>query len=130
MQGLSEESGRGSGLLLAEPGTAVTSLRPHTASCRLSAAGRQARAHTGVRPLPFRALTRTVGVRSRQTGKDPLAQAELALRAALHGQVSSPSGPSRGRSHGHTVSLKWPAGAGGIKGAYTDVQVYPTHATN
>ncbi|MGO4463033.1 DUF4232 domain-containing protein [Streptomyces sp. M-16] len=30
----------------------------------------------------------------------------------------------------HTVSLKWPAGAGGIKGAYTDVQVYPTHTTN
>ncbi|MFG3285489.1 DUF4232 domain-containing protein [Streptomyces sp. NPDC048111] len=27
----------------------------------------------------------------------------------------------------HTVSLKWPAGAGAIKGAYTDVQVYPTH---
>ncbi|MCX5165170.1 DUF4232 domain-containing protein [Streptomyces sp. NBC_00264] len=30
----------------------------------------------------------------------------------------------------HTVSLKWPAGAGGIKGAYTDVEVYPTHTTN
>lgn len=30
----------------------------------------------------------------------------------------------------HTVSLKWPAGAGEIKGAYTDVQVYPTHTTN
>ncbi|MFD7835232.1 DUF4232 domain-containing protein [Streptomyces sp. NPDC059761] len=30
----------------------------------------------------------------------------------------------------HTLSLKWPAGAGGIKGAYTDVQVYPTHTTN
>ncbi|MFD7498205.1 DUF4232 domain-containing protein [Streptomyces sp. NPDC059832] len=30
----------------------------------------------------------------------------------------------------HTVSLKWPAGAGDIKGAYTDVQVYPTHTTN
>ncbi|MFF2508248.1 DUF4232 domain-containing protein [Streptomyces sp. NPDC058067] len=29
----------------------------------------------------------------------------------------------------HTVSLKWPAGAGEIKGAYTDVQVYPTHTT-
>ncbi|WP_432182491.1 DUF4232 domain-containing protein [Streptomyces sp. NBC_00063] len=29
----------------------------------------------------------------------------------------------------HTVSLKWPAGAGDIKGAYTDVQVYPTHTT-
>ncbi|NBE52901.1 DUF4232 domain-containing protein [Streptomyces boluensis] len=27
----------------------------------------------------------------------------------------------------HTVSLKWPAGAGEIKGAYTDVEVYPTH---
>ncbi|MCX4681927.1 DUF4232 domain-containing protein [Streptomyces sp. NBC_01433] len=27
----------------------------------------------------------------------------------------------------HTVSLKWPAGAGDIKGAYTDVEVYPTH---
>ncbi|MFI5982416.1 DUF4232 domain-containing protein [Streptomyces sp. NPDC051555] len=30
----------------------------------------------------------------------------------------------------HSVSLKWPAGAAGIKGAYTDVQVYPTHTTN
>ncbi|MFD7919073.1 DUF4232 domain-containing protein [Streptomyces sp. NPDC059740] len=29
----------------------------------------------------------------------------------------------------HTVDLKWPAGAGDIKGAYTDVQVYPTHST-
>ena len=29
----------------------------------------------------------------------------------------------------HTVSLRWPAGAGEIKGAYTDVQVYPTHTT-
>ncbi|MFI0976049.1 DUF4232 domain-containing protein [Streptomyces sp. NPDC021093] len=29
----------------------------------------------------------------------------------------------------HTVSLNWPAGAGEIKGAYTDVQVYPTHTT-
>ncbi|MFF8915360.1 DUF4232 domain-containing protein [Streptomyces sp. NPDC015032] len=29
----------------------------------------------------------------------------------------------------HTVSLKWPAGAGDIKGAYTDVEVYPTHTT-
>ncbi|WP_256260238.1 hypothetical protein OH786_34140 [Streptomyces atratus] len=26
-------------------------------------------------------------------------------------------------------SLKWPAGAGEIKGAYTDVEVYPTHTT-
>ncbi|MFD9605263.1 DUF4232 domain-containing protein [Streptomyces sp. NPDC059970] len=30
----------------------------------------------------------------------------------------------------HTVNLKWPAGAGDIKGAYTDVEVYPTHTTN
>ncbi|MFC9621313.1 DUF4232 domain-containing protein [Streptomyces sp. NPDC056930] len=30
----------------------------------------------------------------------------------------------------HTVNLKWPAGAGEIKGAYTDVEVYPTHTTN
>ncbi|GAA1154136.1 hypothetical protein GCM10009654_07090 [Streptomyces hebeiensis] len=29
----------------------------------------------------------------------------------------------------NTVSLEWPAGAGDIKGAYTDVQVYPTHTT-
>ncbi|MFC9930088.1 DUF4232 domain-containing protein [Streptomyces sp. NPDC127190] len=29
----------------------------------------------------------------------------------------------------HTVTLKWPAGAGQIKGAYTDVEVYPTHTT-
>ncbi|MFJ9683917.1 DUF4232 domain-containing protein [Streptomyces sp. NPDC101194] len=29
----------------------------------------------------------------------------------------------------HTVNLKWPAGAGAIKGAYTDVEVYPTHTT-
>ncbi|MFK8905972.1 DUF4232 domain-containing protein [Streptomyces sp. YS-3] len=29
----------------------------------------------------------------------------------------------------HTITLKWPAGAGKIKGAYTDVQVYPTHTT-
>ncbi|MEU6550389.1 DUF4232 domain-containing protein [Streptomyces sp. NPDC046915] len=29
----------------------------------------------------------------------------------------------------HTVSLDWPKGAGAIKGAYTDVQVYPTHTT-
>ncbi|MET7931216.1 DUF4232 domain-containing protein [Streptomyces sp. NPDC005349] len=29
----------------------------------------------------------------------------------------------------HTVSLRWPEGAGEIKGAYTDVQVYPTHTT-
>ncbi|MFB7511357.1 DUF4232 domain-containing protein, partial [Streptomyces broussonetiae] len=29
----------------------------------------------------------------------------------------------------HTVSLRWPAGAGAIKGAYTDVEVYPTHTT-
>ncbi|WP_394437088.1 DUF4232 domain-containing protein [Streptomyces sp. SGAir0957] len=29
----------------------------------------------------------------------------------------------------HTVTLKWPADAGDIRGAYTDVQVYPTHTT-
>ncbi|MFD0070813.1 hypothetical protein ACFVJ9_59610, partial [Streptomyces sp. NPDC127574] len=29
----------------------------------------------------------------------------------------------------HTSSLDWPAAAGQIKGAYTDVQVYPTHTT-
>ncbi|GAA2345475.1 DUF4232 domain-containing protein [Streptomyces kunmingensis] len=29
----------------------------------------------------------------------------------------------------HTVTLDWPAAAGDIKGAYTDVQVYPTHTT-
>ncbi|MEU6989187.1 DUF4232 domain-containing protein [Streptomyces sp. NPDC046465] len=29
----------------------------------------------------------------------------------------------------HSVSLEWPASAGQIKGAYTDVQVYPTHTT-
>ncbi|MFF0161766.1 DUF4232 domain-containing protein [Streptomyces sp. NPDC005263] len=29
----------------------------------------------------------------------------------------------------HTVTLKWPAAAGAIKGAYTDVEVYPTHTT-
>ncbi|MEU3532061.1 DUF4232 domain-containing protein [Streptomyces murinus] len=29
----------------------------------------------------------------------------------------------------HTVTLKWPTGAGAIRGAYTDVQVYPTHTT-
>ncbi|MCX4851210.1 DUF4232 domain-containing protein [Streptomyces sp. NBC_00893] len=29
----------------------------------------------------------------------------------------------------HTVTLEWPAGAGEIKGAYTDVEVYPTHTT-
>ncbi|PKV83226.1 DUF4232 domain-containing protein [Streptomyces sp. TLI_146] len=29
----------------------------------------------------------------------------------------------------HTVSLKWPTRAGKIKGAYTDVEVYPTHTT-
>ncbi|MFJ9180027.1 DUF4232 domain-containing protein [Streptomyces sp. NPDC102360] len=29
----------------------------------------------------------------------------------------------------HSVTLDWPAGAGDIKGAYTDVQVYPTHTT-
>ncbi|MFK4067568.1 DUF4232 domain-containing protein [Streptomyces sp. NPDC029674] len=29
----------------------------------------------------------------------------------------------------HSVTLKWPADAGDIKGAYTDVQVYPTHTT-
>ncbi|QKW25907.1 DUF4232 domain-containing protein [Streptomyces seoulensis] len=27
----------------------------------------------------------------------------------------------------HTVSLAWPTGAGKVKGAYTDVEVYPTH---
>jgi hypothetical protein len=32
-------------------------------------------------------------------------------------------------SETHTVTLDWPAGAGDIKGAYTDVQVYPTHTT-
>ncbi|MEU1117444.1 MULTISPECIES: DUF4232 domain-containing protein [unclassified Streptomyces] len=30
----------------------------------------------------------------------------------------------------HSVTLKWPEGAGAIKGAYTDVEVYPTHTTN
>ncbi|MFE4855619.1 DUF4232 domain-containing protein [Streptomyces sp. NPDC056670] len=30
----------------------------------------------------------------------------------------------------HTLSLDWPSGAPGIKGAYTDVQVYPTHTTD
>ncbi|MEL5959160.1 DUF4232 domain-containing protein [Streptomyces sp. CLV115] len=30
----------------------------------------------------------------------------------------------------HTVTLKWPAGAGEIEGAYTDVEVYPTHTTD
>ncbi|MEU8953410.1 DUF4232 domain-containing protein [Streptomyces sp. NPDC048518] len=30
----------------------------------------------------------------------------------------------------HSVTLKWPEGAGAIKGAYTDVEVYPTHNTN
>lgn len=29
----------------------------------------------------------------------------------------------------HSVNLQWPEGAGDIKGAYTDVQVYPTHTT-
>ncbi|WP_327296855.1 MULTISPECIES: DUF4232 domain-containing protein [unclassified Streptomyces] len=29
----------------------------------------------------------------------------------------------------HTVTLNWPEGAGAIKGAYTDVEVYPTHTT-
>ncbi|QKW07517.1 DUF4232 domain-containing protein [Streptomyces sp. NA04227] len=29
----------------------------------------------------------------------------------------------------HSVTLEWPAGAGDIKGAYTDVEVYPTHTT-
>ncbi|OKI41247.1 DUF4232 domain-containing protein [Streptomyces sp. TSRI0281] len=29
----------------------------------------------------------------------------------------------------HTVTLNWPTGAGDIKGAYTDVEVYPTHTT-
>ncbi|ARX89385.1 hypothetical protein SMD44_08872 [Streptomyces alboflavus] len=30
----------------------------------------------------------------------------------------------------HSVPLAWPEGAGAIKGAYTDVQVYPTHTTD
>ncbi|WP_328333040.1 MULTISPECIES: DUF4232 domain-containing protein [unclassified Streptomyces] len=30
----------------------------------------------------------------------------------------------------HTVTLNWPTGASDIKGAYTDVQVYPTHTVN
>ncbi|MFD0416635.1 DUF4232 domain-containing protein [Streptomyces sp. NPDC127108] len=30
----------------------------------------------------------------------------------------------------HSVTLDWPANAGAIKGAYTDVQVYPTHTTD
>ncbi|ATL29227.1 DUF4232 domain-containing protein [Streptomyces formicae] len=30
----------------------------------------------------------------------------------------------------HSVTLDWPSAAGAIKGAYTDVQVYPTHTTN
>ncbi|MEU6846598.1 DUF4232 domain-containing protein [Streptomyces sp. NPDC046716] len=30
----------------------------------------------------------------------------------------------------HSVTLNWPAGAPGIKGAYTDVQLYPTHNAN
>ncbi|MET8747713.1 DUF4232 domain-containing protein [Streptomyces sp. NPDC004728] len=29
----------------------------------------------------------------------------------------------------HIVTLEWPARAGDIKGAYTDVEVYPTHTT-
>ncbi|MEV0255259.1 DUF4232 domain-containing protein [Streptomyces sp. NPDC050732] len=29
----------------------------------------------------------------------------------------------------HTVTLKWPADAGAIKGSYTDIRVYPTHTT-
>ncbi|MFJ7196322.1 MULTISPECIES: DUF4232 domain-containing protein [unclassified Streptomyces] len=29
----------------------------------------------------------------------------------------------------HTITLNWPEGAGDIKGAYTDVEVYPTHTT-
>jgi hypothetical protein len=29
----------------------------------------------------------------------------------------------------HSVTLDWPTAAGDIKGAYTDVQVYPTHTT-
>ncbi|MEV8320885.1 DUF4232 domain-containing protein [Streptomyces sp. NPDC059900] len=29
----------------------------------------------------------------------------------------------------HSVTLDWPASAGDIKGAYTDVQVFPTHTT-
>ncbi|MFJ2774109.1 DUF4232 domain-containing protein [Streptomyces sp. NPDC087300] len=30
----------------------------------------------------------------------------------------------------HSVTLDWPTDASDIKGAYTDVQVYPTHTTN
>ncbi|MER5949011.1 DUF4232 domain-containing protein [Streptomyces sp. NPDC001904] len=30
----------------------------------------------------------------------------------------------------HSVTLNWPTDAPGIKGAYTDVRVYPTHTTN
>ncbi|MFI7318767.1 DUF4232 domain-containing protein [Streptomyces venezuelae] len=30
----------------------------------------------------------------------------------------------------HTVTLKWPAGAGAIKGIAADVEVYPTHNVN
>ncbi|WP_029391634.1 DUF4232 domain-containing protein [Streptomyces xiaopingdaonensis] len=29
----------------------------------------------------------------------------------------------------HSVNLKWPASGGKIEGAYTDVEVYPTHTT-
>jgi hypothetical protein len=29
----------------------------------------------------------------------------------------------------HTVTLNWPSDAGAIKGAYTDVKLYPTHTT-
>ncbi|MEE1767096.1 DUF4232 domain-containing protein [Streptomyces sp. JV185] len=29
----------------------------------------------------------------------------------------------------HTITLNWPEDAGDIKGAYTDVEVYPTHTT-
>ncbi|MGN5632886.1 DUF4232 domain-containing protein [Streptomyces sp. AC154] len=29
----------------------------------------------------------------------------------------------------HTVDLKWPEGAGKVKGSYADVQVFPTHTT-
>ncbi len=29
----------------------------------------------------------------------------------------------------HTVDLKWPEGAGKVKGSYVDVQVFPTHTT-
>ncbi|MEW2390767.1 DUF4232 domain-containing protein [Streptomyces venezuelae] len=44
------------------------------------------------------------------------------LASPTHIQVTPPN-------ETHTVDLKWPAGAGAIKGAYTDVQVFPTHTT-